>query len=334
MNKSILSKAIFVALGLVMVEAQAVIPPGDYEIIINTTATTTTYYGGVGFKFGKDGAWESSFTFGGNPPSRNSQGMTDNAVLIPTPSGPRGSSVLGDGAGKLGITVDATGGFVVTSFQKDAIFKTAGGTFVQYGDVVDGPGTFAGIGTIDTSCRITLTPTGRRGAVGGSFPVPGGLHDERWNVDDGCNITSNPWTSLTTGTFTIAGGQRITGRPVTIHPNTDVNGDGAPDFKAIFVTGGRVGLDWGGFCNAEFFEAWNVDILSVNVPIAQPGVCTASPVIIIPPPIPEPTNSRDSFHPGSITGCSLSSKSGGAEWLLIIIFLAMLKSPIFNRRQS
>jgi hypothetical protein len=75
-------------------------------------------------------------------------------------------------------------------------------------------------------------------------------------------------------------------------------------------------------------EFCNVDILSVpgQVPNLGPvNICTG--LAIDPPPsvIPEPLNSRDTFHPGSIAGCSLSKGQGGMEWFLILGFLVLLR---------
>ena len=167
-KKTVLVAAMAVAMGEAFVPNTAsavVVPDGGYQIVINTTPTFTTYYGGVGFKFGKDGAWNSSFTFGGSPPNPSfSQLCQDNGNHVLTPSGLRGSSLDGDGyCGTIGIAVNGNT-FTVNSFQVDAILKTAGGTFVQYGP----PDAMSG--TINQATgEMTFTPTGRLAALSRFF---------------------------------------------------------------------------------------------------------------------------------------------------------------------
>lgn len=273
MKRTVLSTAMLSVLGLTAVSTTAsatVIPDGTYEMVIKTTPVVTDTYGYTAYKFGKDGAWNSSFTFGGSTPTASSsQSMTDNGDSVASNGGRRGSSVGGDAyAGKLTIVVSG-GTFTVTSFQVDLIYNTAGGNFVQYA-----PSTAGMTGTIDqTTGDMTLTPTGRLGAIS-SFPA---LYDESWNVDD-CDMTvvcadngNTNWNTFST--ISASNGSPGFSNTKTIHgaPATsigDTNSDGLSDFQAILVTGSFVGSEWGGFFGAQVFEAWNVNLLSIAPPTA------------------------------------------------------------------
>lgn len=268
----VLNTAIIVAIGAVTMPsiASAVgLSNGSYNMYINTTPTFTTYSGGTAFKFGKDGAWNSSFTFGGNAPGPFSNGMTDNALTVTgSDSNPHGSSIGGDGyAGRIGISV-LNNNFTVTSFNVDGIYATAGGDFVQYGAASGMTGSIDPI-----TGQMIFTPTGRLAAIS-SLPT---FYDRKWNVDDctlsttGCDYNANTlYKAFSTGNATTLGGAgtvTITGAPLAAIG--DVNGDGLTDFSAILVSGGQTGSDWGAFYGAGYFETWNVSIVSaVPVPAA------------------------------------------------------------------
>lgn len=241
-------------------------------IYINTTPTGSGT-SGTFYKFGKDGAWNSSFTFGGNAPSASSQAMTDNATTVASNGGVRGTGVAGDGyAGRVGISV--SGGVIsVTSFSKDTIYNTAGGNFAQsyLGQTPTnlGAGAVTGAGASPAAGATTLT-LNRRGAIS-SFPT---LYDERWNFDDVCNKNGVGWNGSTFTTGSVSTNTSavdcttkttITGRPLATAG--DLNGDGVTDYSAVLVSGGSIGTDWGGFTGAAYFEVWNVTILSQPVPL-------------------------------------------------------------------
>lgn len=272
-RKKILNTAVAVALGAVTIPsvASAVgLSNGNYTVYINTTPTLTTYSGGTAFKFGTDGAWYSSFTWGGNPPNPGSIGMTDNALTVTgTDGNQRGSSIGGDGyAGSIGISV-LNNSFTATSFNVDGLYATAAGDFVQYGD----PGNMTG--SVDPlTGQMIFDPTGRLAAVS-ALPM---FYDRKWNVDDcdivpslGCANNGNTlYETFSTASATAFGGTgtaTIMGAPLTALG--DVNGDGRTDYNAILVSGGQTGSEWGAFYGAGYFEVWNVNIVSaVPVPAA------------------------------------------------------------------
>jgi len=223
------------------VSAAGVVADGTYNLVINKTPVAATTSGTV-YKFGKAGAWNSSFTFGGVAPNAASQAMTDNGLTVASLGGPKGSGIAADGwSGILGITV-------------------SGSTFTVNG--VSGMS-----GTVNTGTgALTLDVTSRLGAVS-SFPA---LYDEAWNVDN-CTLTSTgcinngntAYQIFSTGSATTVG----SGGPVTITGNNavangDVNADTITDYKATMVSGGQVGSAFGGFFGAGYLEVWNIQLLS------------------------------------------------------------------------
>lgn len=270
-NKSALSVAIAGTLGvggLLISSGAAAIPAGNYIIAIQTTPVTTTYYGATSFKIGRDGAWNSSFSFGIATPGPTSQGMTDNdTTVLGSDGNSRGSGVAGDGyAGKLTISVDSSGNFTVSTFNVDTIFGTAGGNFAQHvsSPTMPAGNTSAMSGTITSANAMTFRPTGRRGSIS----APNTLFDRQWLVDDaicdggGCTSNGNTvWQQFTTGTASNPLGS-ISGSPVAAV--TDINGDGTNDYQAILVSGGTIGSDWGGFFGATYFETWKAYLLTAT----------------------------------------------------------------------
>lgn len=267
LKKSVLTAAVLSAVGgtatmMPTVASALVLADGTYNVYVN--ATPTGYASGIGsfYKVGKDGAWNSTFTFGGGvPTSTTSQGMTDNGATSGTG---QGSGIGGDGyAGNWVISV--SGGTVsFVSFSQDTIFGTAGGDFAQYGTVT-------GTGTIDQNTgAMSISPTGRLGAI--NSPVMSGAP---WNIDNcaasasGCSDNGNTaWKALTTGT---ANSFTATGTPTAINgaavtATADVDSDGLADFSAILVSGGRVGSAWGSFFGAGYFETYNVRLEFISGP--------------------------------------------------------------------
>ena len=275
-----LSAAIFTALGIgASLTAQPAFAAftggdGDYDLVILPTATRTTTYGGTGFKFGKDGNWQSSFTFGALPGDM-SNSMTDTSALVDSgqpDSIALGSSIGGDGyAGVTRLNI-SNGVITVQSINIDTIFATAGGDFGQYIGPVNDPGrcnplggaapdptgfptdTSQMTGTIDAAGNMTLTPTGRLGVI--NAPV---MCDRRWLVDDFTVPDASNWNTLSTGSATAAAGT-ING--ALLQDVGDQNGDGVSDFQGILVSGGQVGSDWGDFFGATYFEAWRFQLLA------------------------------------------------------------------------
>ncbi len=270
--KAPLAAAIITALGLSATApaVQAVgLTDGNYTIYINTTPTAATT-SGTAYKFGKNGAWNSSFTFGGPAPSASSQAMTDETSGRHTVTGSdgiaRGSGVVGDGwTGRIGISVSSNA-ITFTSFSKDLILNTAGGDFVQlFSDAATGPDASAsvtgagGSGTITSSTgAINMTLLGRLGSIG----APNNLYNRTWNNDDVCG---HGWTVFTTGSTSTYNNDcttnvTITGAPLSCA--SDINGDGVNDCTAILVSGGTIGSTWASFQGAKYFEVWNVVIKS------------------------------------------------------------------------
>jgi hypothetical protein len=263
-QKTVLSTAMLAVLGtagsmaVVSNASAAVVADGNYNMVILTTPTSVFMTSTINL-VGSDGAWNSTFTFG-TLPGGGSQGMTDNGTLVTgSDSGVRGSSMAGDSlAGVLGISVSG-GSFSVSSFSVDAIFATAGGTFVQYG-------TITGSGSIDqTSGAMSFTPTLRLGAIS----APSVFFDNAWNIDDavppcssvtGCASNGNTtWSSFTTGSSSNASGT-INGAAIVAIG--DVNGDSVTDYAAILVSASAVGTQWGGFASVPYVETWSVQLLS------------------------------------------------------------------------
>jgi len=205
------------------------IPDGNYTMYILKTPIKTVGTD-TSWRAGKDGAYNSTFSFG-ILPSSASQGMPD---------------TTGDGyAGVVGLSI-TSGAVSVTSFQKDDIPGTAGGTFGQFG-------TITGVGSTSGGAMV-MDPTGRQGSVS-SFPP---LLGARWNYSD--MFGQNSYDLLTTATATNSDGT-ITGTPLTQDTNGDWNG--------TLVSGGWVGSDWGGFWGATYFETWKVQLVASAIP--EPG---------------------------------------------------------------
>lgn len=265
-KKNTVSAAVVLALGssFLSFPTLAAIPDGDYVMVINNTPYS------VGYQFGSDGAWNSSFTFSCLPGSKGcgSQAMYDDTAVAPVNG--RYSGNPNDGvAGFLNINVNG-GSITASSFSADTIFGTAGGNFGQYIDASVHPVNMTG--SVDAVGNMTFTPTGRLATVGDFTSMV----DERWNVDNFNGITDfvpNPptsnsaWQSFSTGTATNFAGT-IHGTPAT--NIGDIDGDGLSDFKAVLVSGGTIGSDWGGFFGAQYFEVWNVHILSGTEIIIPP----------------------------------------------------------------
>jgi hypothetical protein len=248
LKKTALSVAVLVTLGLGgmavgPVASAAVIANGNYVATINVTPLKYNTTNGVVTatlpKAGTDGAWNSTFSFG-QLPSSTSNYMTDNDTDITVNDNTYGSSKLGDAAGSWDMTVNG-GSFTASNFQVDAIFATAGGTFVQYGSIVGG--------TIDqTTGAMTLDPTGRLGAIPTTV-------DNAWNIPSG----GTAYAQFITGESTNANGS-ITGRDI------GSNGDGT--YNVILVSASNVGDAWGSqFATVPYAETWNVHIAPAPVPI-------------------------------------------------------------------
>ncbi len=289
LNRSAVSVAVASLVGggalCIPVPASAILPDGDYRMVINETPYVAGRY-----NFGSDGNWNSGFSFGCKPGSKGcvSQAMTDNSNPANGNVGPftvngQTTGVSGNGAGAIEISV-AGGVISVTDFQVDPIFSTAGGDFLQYADSLNGGSIDQMAGTVDSAGNMTFTPTGRLGTVG-DFPA---LVDERWNVSNtDCSATNNTWITFTTGQSNsvivdgVSERGRILGAPV--RNIGDKNSDDLDDFGAILVLTSQVGCDWASFNNASYAERWNVTIFAlpsaasadeaitfVNMPVSIP----------------------------------------------------------------
>ena len=264
--------AVCAALGVVALapaaQAASVLPNGVYLATINPTPyTAQAKFAANGSPTASalivpktsSGAWNSTFSFS-RLPGRLSQGMTNNSVDIPcgSASGTCGSSKSGNGAGSWDMTVNG-GKFTTSNFQADAIFATAGGTFVEYGSLKGG--------TIDQSTgAMTLDPTGRLGSVSNFSST---LYDEPWNIPDNplspAGTLGPTYAPLITGSSTNPSGT-VTGSPITS------NGDGT--YNVVLVSASQVGVDWGGFDGNPYIETWNVNLkplLMDDTPSAVPG---------------------------------------------------------------
>ncbi len=318
LKKTLLSAAVLMALGtggmaVTTVASAAVLPDGTYKATINVTPTST-YRGNTFYLTGSDGAWNSSFTFSALPATGTSQGMTDNSTDL-TACGASGtstcgSSQLGNGAGSW--TMKVTGGtFTTSNFQADAIFTTAGGTFVEYGSMTGG--------TINqTTGAVTLDPTGRLGSVG-NFQTA--LYNEPWNIPDAGGVKGalgTTYAPLITGTSANANGS-VTGRGITS------NGDGT--YNMILASASAVGVSWGGFDTNPYVETWNVTltpllIAKADSASAQPGVAQlidvkkndtigsgVTPTIVL----PSPTSTNGATLTVSSGKVSYTASSAGTD---------------------
>jgi len=315
---TVLRTAIMTALGSVLVPATSsavsqLVPDGKYQLrILNNV-------GGAAYATpGSDGAWESTFTFGGKKPNATSQPMFDaGPTIVHTVT----TGVSDTYAGVLNITV--TGGtFTVSDFQVDPIFGTAGGTFIQYAstnNTTDTTSTMGGTITQTTGASqpigtMILDPTGRLGAV--SAPPSPALVNERWNVDTNKNGTNGAYQTFSTGsaqTNNSTGGTCPTGCTVIngagLKDIGDVNGDGVHDFSAVLVSGGQVGNDWGGFLGASYLETWRIQLVSDNAPVA--GTDTVSTPVNTALDISVLTNDTGT-PPLSVTGIPTNAAHGNA----------------------
>lgn len=352
MKRTALNAALLATFGIstLPLPATAVsLPNGDYDILIATTPTLATTYGGIGYKFGKDGAWNSSFTFGGNPPFSGSQGMTDDTagrrLVTGTDGVSRGSGIVGDGfAGVIRISV-SNNIVAVTSFSKDLIRDTAGGDFVQY----------YGTGTASIPNTVTSAITGpcgavvERGSTGvhdlslmftnrlGAIAANPEFYNKKWNQDtvtpynDPNDSTRVVWVPFTTATIS-NGLNSING--ATITSLGDVNADGLTDYSVILVTGARIGNDWGpGFTGISYFEVWNAQIRSVdNSPAVSLASCSIPGIVVA---TQDPV--INAIQTGT-KGCSLSSvgaeSTDGGAWAIVLAFLAGLRGLMWWRKRN
>jgi hypothetical protein len=249
-NKTSVAVATTLAMGITTVSTSAMaemIAGGNYTMEIQISPELVP---GTGIPaVGTDGAWNSSFTFGGLPTAATSTGIFDNGTTLnPTPTGTFGSSIGGDGiAGTIGISVcGSCGNITFNSFNFDTIANTAGGNFAQEGGNL-------GLWVGSTSATVTtFNPVGRLGGI-----------------DQGTNsfFGPNPWNygSFTTGSQTGPSGT-LSGTAVT--NIGDVNGDGIDDYTATFVSNTLVGEEWGpGFSGTPYTEVWQMEILSAPIPV-------------------------------------------------------------------
>lgn len=233
---------------------------GSYDLVVLNTPIKTTAYGATVFKFGTDGAWNSSFSFN-IIPSAASQGMTDNAIFLVRPDASLfGSSVVDGFAGKIGLSVSGTGAVSVSSFTKDAIAGTAGGTFAQEHGT---PSQMTGTINLATG-DFTFITTGREGGIDGGQPGNAcAICDNAWNNDDigGFQEYATFRTSSASGDTTTINGAVLTNIG-------DINGDLVDDYKAVLVSGGDVGSTWGpGFAGQDYYEVWSINLLSKAGPV-------------------------------------------------------------------
>lgn len=258
-NKTTLSFAVISALGATVTAptVSAVgLADGVYNVYVNTTPTTATTNGATAYDFGTDGAWRSSFTFGGPSPGSsgaNTNSLSDNNLCVTGSDNVcRGASIGGDGhAGHWVLSVSG-GTISFVSYSEDVITGTAAGNFARYGTVT-------GTGTISPTGDITIAPTGRLGAIDGNNT----LYDRRWNVTP----SGTTWDPLTTGSaYNFA--NTINGAPLA--SLGDIDSDGLPDYSAIFVSGGATNgsdADWGpGIAFIPYFETYNVRLELLELP--------------------------------------------------------------------
>ncbi len=211
--------------------------PTDSALIVPKKTTWTT----------TNGEWNSTFSFS-HLPSKLSEGMVNNGVDVNC--GPNLASSCGSSsaarAGAGSWLMKVTGGTFTTShFQVDAVFTTAGGTFVQYGSVNGG--------TIDqTTGAMALNTTGRLGAVGNFGSA---LYNEPWNIPDGGTTYAPLSTSSSANPNGLVYGHGITS-----------NGDGTYD--VVLVSASAIGSAWGNFDTNPYVETWDVTLAPVPIPAA------------------------------------------------------------------
>jgi hypothetical protein len=226
-------------MGGVVGNASAVhILPGNYMMTINTTPLIS----GVP-DFGTNGNLNSGFFLNCLPGTAGcGNSMTDNGLLV----GGLGSGFNGDfEAGKIGLSVQATGEIAITSFSVDSIENTAFGTLAQYGDLSSAYGTTT---ATDTNFRFS----GRLGATDFN-PISGA----RLNVDNFSIPGNTTWSLFTTQTACNSLGC-IDGQAVGYGPAGLGGGiNGGTNYTAIFVSAGVLGNDWGSAAGTPYFEVWN-----------------------------------------------------------------------------
>lgn len=251
LNKKAVAAAVVATLGVsaaAMNTASAAIADGYYKMVIlptpvvtNVVPSTTTApsFTVSSYNVGTNGNWNSSFTFGGTP-GGTSNGMIDTGMKVTGSDGfQRGSGIGGDGySGVIGIHI--VGGVV-----------TVGGTSFT--------------GSTDASNNMTLTPTGRLGAI----DAPNVFFNKPWNIND-CGTTAGvcsptngntAWSSFTTGAASAATGNGpINGKAFVT--TTDQNADGLTDYLGVLVSGSLVGSQWAAFGGAVYYETWRVRLLS------------------------------------------------------------------------
>jgi len=224
--------------------AVQLVADGYYDLVIRTTAINSTSSGNTSFNVGTDGNWQSTFTFGGTP-GGTSNGMTDNDThVLSADNIYHGSGIVNDG---LGVNGENTAG-VIGILVSGTNFSVVGESTMS--------------GTIDDLGNMTFDPTGRLGATA-DFPA---LYDNAWNIDNWSATgatTNTSWQTFTTNSTSDGDKGTINGADVTLH-NGDKNGDGVDDYKAVLVSSGRCGLEWGdpGFFGCFYYETWKIDLLS------------------------------------------------------------------------
>lgn len=278
-RKTLISTAVLSAIGGTTALAPdsasaAVLADGVYNVFVNTTPIQTFSDGSGGtvtaYQFGTDGAWSSSFSYGGNgPPSAASWAFTDNGVLADPGDGggPRGTSIAGDGwAGVWQIAVSGSS-VSFLSYSQDTVRFTDLGDIALYGAVT-------GTGTIDqTTGALTVTPTGRLNAPS---PFPS-LADTPRNIDDvdcdsnGCTTNGNTaWSPFTTLSASVRG---TTINGAGIAPLGDQDGDGLLDYSAILVSAWESGSAWGPYITGiPYLEVYNIRIEAAQPVPVPPAI--------------------------------------------------------------
>lgn len=263
-KKAILSAAVVSALGVSgvtysTVASASLVIDGNYELIINTTPTRATAYGGTAFKITPPTGLETSFTFGGTPSNTGSQGLLDNGIQVTVTNdfssfygsdgapGNYGTAIASDGLGGK-LVFDVVGGNIqnATGFNMDTFQGTAGGNFAQYiaGGDLSGFG-----GSIDNNGVMSLSMPGRFGAIDG----PSGGVVGPWNLAP--SAQGGALYGFTTGTTANPGPGSITG--------VDCSGSSG-SYSCTLVSGGAVGDAWGTFTGNPYYEVWNVTLNRVG----------------------------------------------------------------------